>query len=82
MLHRLVRQRLVRALAAGAALALLAAPALGADGPGLTGVVNVNTATLDELQLLPGIGESRAQASSAPVVGGLVMTCAGGLAYF
>ena len=52
------------------ALALLAAFALGlaavaghaADAPKLTGVVNVNTATVDQLQLLPGIGEARARA--------------------
>lgn len=41
-------------------LALLAAPALGAGG--LQGKVNVNTATAEELQLLPGIGEARARA--------------------
>jgi hypothetical protein len=42
----------------------LAAPPVLADAatPALTGVVNVNTATSDELQLLPGIGEARAKA--------------------
>ena len=45
-----------------AMLALAAAPALAADGPRLTGVVNVNTASLEELQLLPGVGETRARA--------------------
>ena len=40
----------------------LAASGHAADGPVLTGVVNVNTATLEELQLLPGVGETRARA--------------------
>jgi competence protein ComEA len=50
------------ALALAAAVAVGAAPGLAADGPHLTGVVNVNTASLEELQLLPGVGESRARA--------------------
>jgi competence protein ComEA len=32
------------------------------DAPRLVGTVNVNTATHEELQLLPGVGESRANA--------------------
>ena len=51
------------ALALVATIALMAGPSLAAgDSAGLTGTVNVNTATADELQLLPGIGESRAKA--------------------
>ena len=42
---------------------LFAAPPLLAAGEGgLSGFVNINTATAEELQLLPGIGEARAKA--------------------
>jgi competence protein ComEA len=59
-----------RAALGAAALVLLSlAPAwaqTGAKsvdpGSGLVGVVNVNTATPDELELLPGVGPSRARA--------------------
>jgi competence protein ComEA len=55
--------RPLRALALALVAALVAAAsAPAADTPRLVGVVNVNTATVEELQLLPGIGETRARA--------------------
>jgi competence protein ComEA len=45
------------------AIGLSTLPALAGESDGArVGVVNINTATVDELQLLPGIGEARARA--------------------
>jgi len=62
-MKRNTRNARANRLALLAALGVLfaAAPLLAAGGT-LTGVVNINTATNDELQLLPGIGEARADA--------------------
>ena len=49
------------ALLAALGVLFAAIPLLAAGGT-LTGVVNINTATHEELQLLPGIGEARAHA--------------------
>jgi competence protein ComEA len=59
-----------RGLAAAAALALLCAGPVwaqstartGAAKPQLVGTVNINTATPDQLELLPGVGPERARA--------------------
>lgn len=57
------RSMLLGALAAALLLAAGAvAEARGRGSPQVAGVLNVNTATSDELAMLPGIGPTRAEA--------------------
>ena len=53
-----IARAVVPALAVGLGVAALAAE----EPRKLQGVVNVNTASVEELQLLPGVGEARARA--------------------
>jgi comEA protein len=65
-----IRASIVRAASAFALAALLCNTALAAanepagrpGGAGIVGVVNVNSATAEELALLPGVGPAKAQA--------------------
>ena len=50
------------ALLTVASLALAGLGLAADDSPRLVGAINVNMATAEELQLLPGIGEARARA--------------------
>jgi len=61
--RRLVARGLATACALTLALvAVSAVQAAQPEAPSLSGVVNLNTATPEELQLLPGVGEARAVA--------------------
>ena len=61
MIRKHTRRGWLGALALASALCLAGAAGAADEAP-LTGVVNVNTATPQQLQLLPGIGEARARA--------------------
>jgi len=61
MKERILRTRLRRTAMLAVALLALAGPGW-AKGPSLQGVVNLNKASVEQLVLLPGVGESRARA--------------------
>jgi competence protein ComEA len=54
--------RFARAIVPAAVATLVVAAAGAEEARKLQGVVNVNTASVEELQLLPGVGEARARA--------------------
>ncbi len=61
-MNRMTHRLRSRALAL-ASVALLVVSAQAAEtAPSFVGVVNINTASVEELELLPGIGETRARA--------------------
>lgn len=61
-MNRMTHRLRSRALAL-VSVALLVVSAQAAEtAPSLLGVVNINTASAEELELLPGIGETRARA--------------------
>jgi len=54
--------RVVRAVVPALVAGFVVAAAGAEEARKLQGVVNVNTASVEELQLLPGVGEARARA--------------------
>jgi len=61
MHQRTLRTRLRRTAILAVAMFALAQPGF-AKGPDLQGTLNLNEANVEQLVLLPGVGESRAQA--------------------
>ena len=57
-----ISMRIARAVVPALVMGLGVVAAAAEDARKLQGVVNVNTASVEELQLLPGVGEARARA--------------------